>query len=290
MKKLTLLLLTTIPFLMFTGCTGTPSTSAPKEIPVSTSAAANSSATQSAINSKISISTSTQTSTTTVQPTQFAPIACTATPASVSKDKAVNASGQEISIRPVKLATSTVAIKKIQEEAKKLAPDARIVGNYSSGTMAYIPGNDNTKRVHYGQDQGAEYSWMATFYSDSKKQNASVSYIDGVVDMSIPMDVSPDMQKNYKSHSVYENTSDLVDSCVVYQVAKANGLNEKANYYLILTGYAGAGDTKTWLLWEMSRTDNDSGKEVMGKVINTYIIDGITGTLLKKLPGRAYGV
>ena len=84
----------------------------------------------------------------------------------------------------------------------------------------------------------------------------------------------------------------MIDSCVAYESAKAAGFDEKANYFIYMTGdYRSAGKypgRKTWAVEERSRTDTDGGKETLGKVMNTYLFDALTGELLEKVAGRTY--
>jgi len=214
---------------------------------------------------------------------------CEVPPAKMSGNKAVNASGKEIEVRPEPLYTSEVAIPKLEAAAKKWAQDARVVGTYSSGVQSFTP-TDIKFRLHYGEDRGAMYSWSGTFYSPSKNQDVWLAYIEDDAGGSIPQTVKPDMLESYNKGSIYVDTSDMISSCVAYEVAKANGLDEKANYYLIMNGHYAPGQKKTWIIWEMSRTDNDNGKEPMGKPINSYVIDAVTGELLEKVPGRVYGL
>jgi hypothetical protein len=134
------------------------------------------------------------------------------------------------------------------------------------------------------------YSWSGTFYSPAKNQEVYLAYMEDEAGGSIPQTVKADRLESYKKGSIYVDTSDMISSCVAYEIAKANGLDEMANYYLIKNGYYTPGQKKTWIIWEMSRTDNDGGKEPMGKPINSYVIDAVTGELLKKAPGRVYGL
>jgi hypothetical protein len=84
----------------------------------------------------------------------------------------------------------------------------------------------------------------------------------------------------------------MISSCQAYEVAKANGLNEKDNYYLIFTGDFRTSqkypERKTWIVQELSRTDTDGGKSMLGKVVMNYAIDGVTGEFLEKKAGEVY--
>lgn len=137
------------------------------------------------------------------------------------------------------------------------------------------------------------WAWSATFYSPSKNENVYLAYIDGEAGGSIPQQMDERTVEAYAGNTpLYQDVSDMIDSCQAYEIAKQNGLDDISNYYIIMTGdnrslmkYPGR---KTWVVEEHSRTDNDNGKELSGKVRYTYLIDGITGEFLEKGEGRVY--
>ncbi|MDD5726825.1 MAG: hypothetical protein PHC53_05520 [Patescibacteria group bacterium] len=220
---------------------------------------------------------------------------CDLPPPTMSSATTTNASGQVVSASRSKIATAEEAIPKIWAEARKWSADATLSsvdGYYGQGTS--LTPTDPKFRSHAASERGAVWAWSGTFYSPSKKQNIYLSYIDGQTGGSLPNNLSDDEFKTYTSGkpSIYADMSDMISSCRVYEIAQENGFDNKANYPIFLavdyrsrTKYPGR---KTWVLEERSRTDNDNGKEIQGKVIATYLIDGQTGELLEKREGRVY--
>jgi len=218
---------------------------------------------------------------------------CDMPPPAVSSPTSTNAGGKEYKYPTSKIYTSSQAIPQLWAKAREWAPDVKIRGGYHGAGNSYTP-TDIKGRAHYGAVRGAEWAWDATFYSPSKKQEVYLGYIDGQVGGSIPQAIQESTFKadEERPTSIYTNTDDMIDSCVVYELAKANGFDEKENYHIYMTGdtrtatkYPGR---KTWIVEERSRTDTDDGKESLGKVVNTYLIDGQTGELLEKREGRVY--
>lgn len=220
---------------------------------------------------------------------------CDVPPPALSPATTTNASGQVTNFTPSKIATSEQAIPKIWAEARKWSADA--VLSYADGYLgqggSFTP-VDPKLRAHYANERGAMWAWSATFYSPSKNQRIILSYIDGETGGSLPADLGSDELKTYigDKPTVYQDMSDMISSCRVYEIAQENGYDNKANYPLMLAAdyrsqkkYPGR---KTWILEERSRTDNNNGKEIMGKVIYSYLIDGQTGELLEKREGQVY--
>lgn len=219
---------------------------------------------------------------------------CDVSPPTLASTTTTNASGQVVTFSPpYKIATSEQAIPKIWAEAKKWSADAKLSstdGYYGQGSFAMA---DPKTRAHYANERGALWAWSATFYSPSKKQRIILSYINGETGGSLPSDMSTDELKTFTGKpSIYADMSDMISSCRVYEIAQENGYDNQANYSVILAAdyrssnkYPGR---KTWVLEERSRTDNNNGKEMMGKVIYSYLIDGQTGELLEKRAGQVY--
>jgi hypothetical protein len=231
-------------------------------------------------------------------PTKNAPApiskTCTIPPPAFSSTTSTNAVGAETRFSPTHISTSEAAIPKLWEKALEWASDARLTNGYNGEGNYLMLNGDPKARTHYGEERGAVWAWSADFYSPSKKQRINVGFIDGETGGSLPSDVAADLLKSYEQYpSLYTDVSDMISSCQAYEVAKANGLDDKADYYIIMTGdnrstkkYPGR---KTWVLEERSRTDNDNGKEPMGKIVMTYLIDGVTGEFLEKRPdGKVY--
>jgi len=219
---------------------------------------------------------------------------CATPPPAESASTSTNAEGKEYPYPKSKIYTSSQAIPQLWAEARKWAPDAKIRGGYGGGGTSYTPA-DPKLRAHFAQARGAEWAWDATFYSSSKKQEMFIAYIDGQAGGSIAQAVqeSTFAADEKLPLSIYTNADDMIDSCVVYELAKANGFDEKANYHIYLTDNAQSGiekyrNRKTWKLEERSRTDTDGGKETMGTVVNSYLFDAVTGELLEKVAGRTY--
>ncbi|MFA6099974.1 MAG: hypothetical protein WC750_03800 [Patescibacteria group bacterium] len=220
---------------------------------------------------------------------------CDAPPPVLSSATTTNASGQVVSASRSKIATAEEAIPKIWAEARKWSADATLssVDGYNGSGSSLTP-LDPKLRSHTASERGAMWAWSATFYSPSKKQRIYLSHIDGQTGGSLPSDLSADEFKRYTSGkpSLYTDMSDMISSCRAYEIAQENGYDNKANYPIFLTDdyrshtkYPGR---KTWVLEEHSRTDNDNGKEIQGKVVATYLIDGQTGEFLEKREGRVY--
>ncbi len=218
---------------------------------------------------------------------------CSVAPPAVSYPTSTNADGKENKAPVYKIATSRQAIPELWKEARKWAPDAKIRMGYHGSGAAFTP-TDPKGRAHYADLRGAEWAWSATFYSPSKKEEVYLAYIDGQTGGSIPQAVQEEtfQEDEKRAASIYADYEDLIDSCVVYEQAKTQGFDEKANYPIYMTGdtrsatkYPGR---KTWVLEERSRTDTDGGKEVLGKVMNTYLFDAVTGEYLEKVAGRTY--
>ncbi|GEM_PF-2993813 len=218
---------------------------------------------------------------------------CDIPPPALSAPTSTNAEGKEYKYPASKIFTSSQAIPKLWAEARKWAPDAKIRGGYRGNGAAFTT-TDPKDRAHYGSARGAEWAWSATFYSPSKKEEVYLAYIDEEAGGSIPQAVREEtFQADEKSPpSIYAEHEDMLDSCVVYGLAKAAGFDDQANYHIYMTGdtrsaskYPGR---KTWVVEERSRTDTDGGKEILGKVVNTYLFDAITGELLEKVAGRTY--
>lgn len=220
---------------------------------------------------------------------------CDVPPPTMSSPTTTNASGQIVSFTPSKIATSEQAIPKIWAEARKWSADAVLAytdGYFGQGG-SFTP-VDSKLRSHYASERGAMWAWSATFYSPSKNQRIILSYIDGETGGSLPADLSADELKTFigDKPTVYQDMSDMISSCRVYEIAQENGFDNKANYSLMLAAdyrshkkYPGR---KTWVLEERSRTDNNSGKDIQGKVLYSYLIDGQTGELLEKRAGQVY--
>ncbi len=211
---------------------------------------------------------------------------CDPPPAKISSGKAVNSQGILVDVPPVKLAPSEVAIAIMNNAAKTWSADARLAGGYGSSPQnGYFQG-DKSLRLHYGQDRGAEFAWNGIFFSESKKQEIMVAYVNGAVQIAAPQNTTPENEKIYRQGSVYEKASDLVSSCIAYETAKQNGLDDNANYYIISNGSLNVSPKRTWIIWELSRTENDASREVAGKFLHSYIIDATTGELIKKTEDR----
>jgi hypothetical protein len=229
------------------------------------------------------------TSTTTVKKSTEPTIAKTcATPApTLSEKSAVNASGLTVNMPQIKLSTSDVAWPLILAEAKKWSADAETVGNFVGQGNPYYTGTP--QRVHYAAERGATWAWGTTFYSPSKKANLNVSYIDGEVGSSPAFELTSDTIEMYKKYpSIYQDYNPMISSCVVYEIAKQNGLDDQKNYYTIRSMASDYSDQFVWVLEERSRTDDDAGKEVMGKIMHSYIIDALTGEVLKITDGKVH--
>jgi len=220
---------------------------------------------------------------------------CDILPPTLASTTTTNASGQVITFPlPTKIATAEQAIPKIWAEARKWTADAKLssIYGYSGQGISFTP-PDPKLRAQYATERGAMWAWSATFYSPSKKQRIVLSYIDGETGGSLPSDLSDNEFKTISDKpSIYEDISDMISSCRVYEIAKENGYDDKADYSLISAAdfrsrnkYPGR---KTWVLEERSRTDNNNGKEITGKIIYTYLIDGLTGELLEKREGQVY--
>lgn len=218
---------------------------------------------------------------------------CAVPPPELSAATATNAGRMEIKTKPVKIYTSSYAIGQLWVKAREWAPDAKIRGGYHGAGTSFTP-TDAAYRLHAGSVRGAEWAWTATFYSPSKKEDVYLGYIEGDAGGSIPQAVQESTFRadEEKPTSIYTNYEDMIDSCVVYELAQANGFDEKENYHIYYTGdtrtatkYPGR---KTWIVEERSRTDTDGGKESLGKVVNTYLFDAVTGELLGKFTGRTY--
>jgi len=218
---------------------------------------------------------------------------CAVPPPAESAPTSTNAEGKVYPYPKSKIYTSSQAIPQLWAEARKWAPDAKIRGGYHGAGNSFTP-TDPKSRAHYGSVRGAVWAWDATFYSPSKKQEIFLAYIEGQAGGSIPQAVqdSTFTADEQRPPSIYTTADDMIDSCVVYELAKANGFDEKANYHIYMTGdnrsAAKYPNRKTWIVEERSRTDTDGGKEVMGKVVNTYLFDALTGELLEKFAGRKY--
>lgn len=130
---------------------------------------------------------------------------------------------------------------------------------------------------------------MTTFYSPSKKQTISVSYINGEISTSIPNNLTTDLIDFYNKYlSIYQDYTPLISSCVVYEIAKKNGLDDIKNYYSIRSVSSEYPNRYVWVVEERSRSDFDDGKEIMGKVEHSYIIDALTGEVLKITNNKIY--
>lgn len=225
----------------------------------------------------------------TVKGTNEAPIAktCATLPPTVSEKFITNASGVSVQMPQVKLSTSDVAWPLILAEAKKWSADAVTVGNYNGQGNPYFTGTP--QRVHYAAERGAMWAWGTTFYSPSKQKNLNVSYIDGVVGSSPAFELTSDMIEMYKKDpSLYQDYNPMISSCVVYEIAKQNGLDDQKNYFTIRSMASDYSNQYVWVLEERSRTDDDAGKDVVGKIMHSYIIDALTGEVLKITDGKVY--
>ena len=223
--------------------------------------------------------------------------ACEIPPPTMSAPTTTIANGTVNNVPVSKIHTSEVAIPLLWAKAKEWTSDAILVSGYHGQGNSYTP-TDPKFRSHFGNVRGALWAWSAHFYSPSKNEDVDLAYIDEEVGGSIPQTTNADTAKSYVAENsrqvmnTYADYASLISSCQVYEITRANGFDPIANYEIVFTGdsrsahkYPGRA---TWILEERSRTDNDGGKEIMGKVVNTYLIDAHTGDLLEKQVDRVY--